>query len=100
MKAVAARILRYINIAIVIAIIAMGINSCYGPPKFWSDYKGWKEADVVAHLGKPPYDSRVIGPKDKPGEPYTLFWYYGFGNQLVMMFDADGKVIEQQSGSK
>ena len=99
MTALANRILRYIRIVILAAILMTGINTCYGPPKFWSNYEGWKESDVVARLGTPLFDSRVIG-NDKPGQPYSLGWYHGFGMQLGMKFDANGKVVSQWSGSK
>ena len=91
---------RFIRVGIAAAVLMLGVSTCFGPPKFWRNYEGWKEAEVTARLGKPIYDSRVTG-DDPPGQPYTLGWYHGVaGEMLGLNFDTSGKVVKQWHDSK
>jgi hypothetical protein len=80
-------------------ILLFGVNSYFGPPRFWGSFVGETESDVVSSLGKPLYDSRIQG-NDKPGQPYRLGWYHGFAQQLSLNFNAQGTVESQRRGSK
>jgi hypothetical protein len=90
---------RAVRAALIAALICLPINSCYGPFWFWRDHVGWKETDVVRSLGPPEVDSRVLD-LDKPGQPYTLGWYHGFGCRLSVHFNADGIVRSEDRDSK
>lgn len=70
-----------------------------GPREFWVEYAGIGEAEVVALLGMPSYDSRHTG-NVTDARKYTLGWYHGWGSQLGMEFNEHGVVVRQWRGSK
>ena len=89
-----------LEVGVVAVLLAVGVNTCYGPPKFWRSFVGWKEAEVIHSLGEPNYDSRVHD-GDKAGQSFTLGWYHGLGGtHLTLEFDRCGTVVRQSRGIK
>ena len=77
-------------------VLVMGTRLRAAP--YQRDFKGMREADVVALIGKPRRDER----DGRTPADFTLSWSYTFGpfgSQLILEFK-DGVVVDQYRGSR
>jgi len=78
---------------VLLLIIAAVLFVEHGPPRFWGDFTGMTEADVIERLGQPFRDSRQT-PEGNP-EEYTLGWHQGFQQGFFLKFKK-GVVVSQE----
>ncbi len=76
---------------------AAGIFYYLEAGRYERDFVGWKDSDVVAVLGKPHFDSRLI--HSGHADHHVLGWYYFWGRQLALAVK-DGTVFSQTYSSK
>ena len=93
-----ANLKQLLNVAMSLAIL-FGVAQLlqYGPPRFWHDFTGRTEAEVVARLGRADRDDRRAGSGD--GRHHTLAWHQGMGVFLILEFQ-DGAVKSQRRLSR
>ena len=82
---------------VVLLIIAAVLFVHHGPPRFWGDFTGMTEAQVIERLGQPFRDSRQA-PDGNP-EEYTLGWSQGFEQGFFLRFKK-GVVVAQERYSR